>query len=232
MNSEQIKAKTMGYYQSVAEGHSTLVEIEGAVIEMNLGLAMTVAKKYKPFSEDNYQIGCIGLISAVRTFDMNCGVPFSSYAAFCIDRAIQSDYKSRSTDFENYNSSSIVSLNQIMSFDEGHATLEDYVEDEKAQKDMEQYIVDNQVEYLCEQYIKPAIELVAARSTGAIRMDINKWKKLEFLYIMDLAFIDSQKQRMTYKQMATALGVSVQNIKTRHLKVMNTLVGRMINNVN
>ena len=44
---------------------------------------------------------------------------------------------------------------------------------------------------------------------------------------MDFLFIDSQKQRITLSQLAQGSNVSIQNVKTRHARVMDELFQRM-----
>ena len=62
------------------------------LIEKNLRLAVSVAKRYRgmglPF-EDLIQEGSIGLIEAVERFDPERGYRFSSYAVWWIRKAVQ-----------------------------------------------------------------------------------------------------------------------------------------------
>lgn len=58
------------------------------LIVHNLRLVAHIAKKYEKAgreADDLISIGSIGLIKAVSTFDMNKGVPLSSYASRCIE---------------------------------------------------------------------------------------------------------------------------------------------------
>ena len=53
------------------------------LVEQNLGLVKSIAKRFSGRgidSDDLFQIGCIGLISAVNRFDLSYGVKFSTYA--------------------------------------------------------------------------------------------------------------------------------------------------------
>ncbi len=53
------------------------------IIESNMGLIWSVVRKFSGRgveSEDLFQIGCIGLIKAVKKFDESFGVQFSTYA--------------------------------------------------------------------------------------------------------------------------------------------------------
>ena len=63
------------------------------LIEHNLRLVAHIIKKYySNYSEqdDLISIGTIGLIKAINTFDSSKGIRLSSYAARCIENAIQS----------------------------------------------------------------------------------------------------------------------------------------------
>lgn len=62
------------------------------LIEHNLRLVVHIIKKYYASDceqEDLISIGTIGLIKAVNTFQMNKGVRLATYAARCIENAMQ-----------------------------------------------------------------------------------------------------------------------------------------------
>lgn len=70
------------------ETHSTDTEAEEILTKHNLRLVAHIAKKYKSSysdSDDLISIGSIGLIKAVRTFDLDKCKNFSSYASKCIE---------------------------------------------------------------------------------------------------------------------------------------------------
>ena len=56
---------------------------ESILVEQNIGLVKTIAKRFL-FSETEYddlvQVGTIGLLKAIRNFDTTRGVMFSTYA--------------------------------------------------------------------------------------------------------------------------------------------------------
>lgn len=61
------------------------------LIEHNMRLVVHIARKYKiPGStfDDLLSIGAVGLIKAVRSFDMRTGTSLSTYAARCIENEI------------------------------------------------------------------------------------------------------------------------------------------------
>ena len=65
------------------------------LIERNLRLVAHVVKKYQNVDEDMedlISIGCIGLIKAIDTFDVNKG-RLATYACRCIDNAILSQMR-------------------------------------------------------------------------------------------------------------------------------------------
>jgi RNA polymerase sporulation-specific sigma factor len=58
-------------------------EAQSKVVESNLGLVWSIVKRFSNRGHDNddlFQIGCIGLIKAIRKFDQSFGVKFSTYA--------------------------------------------------------------------------------------------------------------------------------------------------------
>lgn len=61
-------------------------------VEDNLQLVYKVLNdKCKPWTEDDYQNGCVGLIGAAQTFDESKGFKFGTYAYRCILNAIISN---------------------------------------------------------------------------------------------------------------------------------------------
>ena len=61
------------------------------LINGNLKLVLSILKKYNTINEnmdDLFQIGVVGLIKAVDSFDIERNVRFATYAAKCIDNEI------------------------------------------------------------------------------------------------------------------------------------------------
>ena len=74
--------------QKMQEGSD---EARQKLIEHNMRLVVHIARKYKvPGStfDDLISIGSVGLIKAVRSFDIRMGAPLSTYAARCIENEI------------------------------------------------------------------------------------------------------------------------------------------------
>lgn len=66
------------------------------LIEENLGLVNVIVKKYQNTNIDFWElfnVGAIGLIKAVDTFDQSKNILFSTYASKCIENAILSFLK-------------------------------------------------------------------------------------------------------------------------------------------
>lgn len=230
-NTEWIKQKTLEYYQALKEGTETdRIAICNKVVELNIRLVSTVLNKYKPYTEDQFQIGCIGLINAARTYEISKEVPFASYAAFCIERAIQQDYKNRMAEFEaQVDNNCWVYLDAHTVLSNGDSVENhELVFDERAEEELNQFIEENELTFISENIIKPVIAELAERGQNSqSKLNVDAWKRLEFAYLMDVVMIDSQKQRMTLKQLAIGSNVSIQNVKTRHAKVMDELFQRM-----
>ena len=208
--------------------------VRNKIVELNLRLVPHVLKKYKPYTDDQMQIGYLGLIMAADTYKVDRNVPFSSYACFCIERQIQLDYKQRMAAFEAQASAdgkSIASLNDVTILPGGDSVENtDIISDPRSEEEMNIFIEDNALEFMCEHIIKPCIRAVSTSGRKMkSKIDFDEWERLEFMYIMELAQEDSQKQRFNLSQMAKACGVSVQNIRTRHERVMESLFQRMWN---
>lgn len=66
-------------------------EARQLLIEHNMRLIVHIARKYKIPGctfDDLISIGAVGLIKAVRSYDMNAGTSLSTYAARCIENEI------------------------------------------------------------------------------------------------------------------------------------------------
>ncbi len=234
--SESIKTKTMSYYQAIEEGTMFITEAQNKVVELNIPLVTRVLEKYKPWDEDKFQIGCIGLINASRTYQPAKEVPFASYACFCIERELQLAYKKLKDkcDVIDLDESCKVHLDAPAMHKDNGDVIEnhDLILDVAAEASFEEYIQENELSYVCDTIIKPTIEEASPKRNGQTKANIKDWQKAEFMYIMDLAFIDSQKQRFTLKDVAKAANLSVQNVRMKHLNVMNLLFQRMWNYMN
>ncbi|MCL2190307.1 MAG: sigma-70 family RNA polymerase sigma factor [Defluviitaleaceae bacterium] len=67
-------------------------DAKNILIERNLRLVAHMAKRYNNHakdSEDLISIGTIGLIKAIASYNVDKGVRLATYAARCIDNAIQ-----------------------------------------------------------------------------------------------------------------------------------------------
>ena len=66
-------------------------QAENRMVEENMGLVYSIARRFLNRgydAEDLTQIGAIGLIKAVNTFDMNKSIRLATYAAKCIDNEL------------------------------------------------------------------------------------------------------------------------------------------------
>lgn len=230
-NTEWIKETTINYYRALQAGTETdKILVCNKVVELNIKLVSRVLSKYRPYTEDQFQIGCIGLINAARTYELSREVPFASYAAFCIERAIQMDYNERMNKFEaQVDNNCLVYLDATTVLGNGDKVENnDIIYDERAETELNKYIEENELTFISEHIIKPVInELASKGQNSQSKLNVVEWERLEFVYIMDVIMIDSQKQRMTLKQIAAGSNVSIQNVKTRHAKVMDELFQRM-----
>ena len=80
MEQTSIYERNMELLQRASEGDSSA---EAALIEENAGLVRTVARRFLDRGteyEDLVQIGTIGMLKAIRSFSMERGTAFSTYA--------------------------------------------------------------------------------------------------------------------------------------------------------
>lgn len=207
------------------------IQIRNQIVNMNLPLVTTVLKKYKPYTEDHFQIGCIGLIKAADTYESTREVPFHNYACFVIERELQMDFNHRMETFEQRHQNNFVYLDANAGLDNGDEVAnETLIADEEATRHMEQFIEDNSLEYVCNVVIKPSIKEIAdsgRKQKSKVNFDV--WEKLEFRYLMSIVFEESQKKRFNLTQMAKECGISLPNIRNRHIRVMDIIFQRMWN---
>jgi len=206
-----------------------IIYVRNQIVQLNLPLVSTVLKKYKPYNEDQFQIGCIGLIKAADTYELTREVPFPNYACFVIERELHMDYNRRMEMFEERNKDNFVYLDGIASLDNGDEVSNgSLIEDVEATRYMEQFIEENSLESFCDRVIKAAIKETADRGRNMKgKIDFDVWEQLEFRYIMSIIFEESQKQRFNLTQMAKECNISLPNIRNRHVRVMDSIFQRM-----
>lgn len=215
----------------MCEGNEEQIQLcRNEIIELNIRLVPHVLKKYKPFGDDEFQLGCLGLIIATRTFDPSRGVPYVNYACFCIERELHKAHKKFSNSFEYLAGGSLSSLDDMLGFQNGdEVDKHDIIPDVNSQKMLDQVLEDFALTNLFDEIIYPSIELIGNKTKGqATTVDFNKWRQLEMKYLLEMAQIDSQKARLTFSSMAADLGVSVQNIRMRHKRVVETIKEKCI----
>lgn len=225
---QQIIEKTARIVKALEEDPGNPEYIE-ALILTNLPLVTTITAKYKPYSEDNFQTGCIGLIVAANMYDSSKGISFGSFASFCIEREIQKAYKERMSKFDMLDAEQRVYLDSNTTLDNGDTVdMYDYVSDEKAQKELDEYVEKSELLFVCDNIIKPVIEYISNRGhNNKKKTDEMLWRKLEYVYIIDLLSMDSQKTRFNLTQFAKACNLSVTRVRARHEQVMDEIFQRM-----
>lgn len=223
--SQAIIKRTNDLFEIIGMGVSDYEVCRQEIIELNIKLVTHVLKKYMPFTEDDFQTGCVGLIIATNTFNPARKVPFASYACFCIERELHKAHKAQVNSFEYRMYGSISSLDELINLDNGdgmdmHETIADGLSEEVFEK----ILTDFDLENLFDEIILPVIDSVAGNTRGqASTVDFDTWRKLELRYLLEMAEIDSQKSRVTLQAMAKELGVSIQNMRMRHQRVIENI---------
>lgn len=191
------------------------------LVELNIRLVPHVLKKYKPFGDDEFQAGCIGLIKAANSFKSSRGVPFANYACFCIERELHKMHATKCNTFEYQMGYDLVSMDETLDLGEDKVNKHEQIADALAEETLEHLIMDYDMESFFERVIIPAVDAVASNNRGQQgKVDIEAWKELETRYIAEMAREDSQKARMTLSWIAKELGISVQNAKVKHQRVL------------
>lgn len=88
-----------GIFEQIKSGN---LEARNAFLLQNLGLVKKVVYAFTSDSDlydDYYQVGCMGLISAVDNFDFTKGYKFSTYAYRCIINSLYKYYGNTSYSF-------------------------------------------------------------------------------------------------------------------------------------
>lgn len=231
MTTEEYKKKTDELFAKIKQlkDPNDIIYVRNQIVQLNLPLVTTVIKKYRPYTEDQFQIGCLGLIKAADTYDIVREVPFVNYACFVIERELHMEFKRRMESFEGQNEDNFVYLDapRKMGNDDETDTAS-MIEDVEATKYMEQFIEENALQLLCEQVIKPAIkETIGKAKNARTKINFDVWEQLEFRYIMSLIFEESQKRRFNLSKMAAECNISLPNVRARHMRVMDIIFQRM-----
>lgn len=232
MTKHEIVAETGRLFKVYSDLTSTeeQIIIRNKIVQLNLPLVSSYLNKYKPYTADQFQIGCIGLILATNTYDSSKNVPFASWAYFCIERELRMAFKKQKHSIEYNLRDSFVYLDEEKkdaSADE-YADKYDLFEDPQATEDMLDFIEKNNLHYICDVVIKPAIAGIANTSREyKTAKNIDLWEEYEFKYVMHLVFIDSQKVGLNLTKMAKKTGYSVARMKGKHDLVMQNIFERM-----
>lgn len=218
---EAVKHRTSQLIELMEFDPENVTIYRNELVELNIRLVPHVLKKYKPFGDDEFQAGCVGLIKAASSFKSQRGVPFANYACFCIERELHKMHEVKCRSFEYQMGYDLFSIDETFDTGEDKVNKHEQIADSLAEETLANLIMDYDMVTLFERVIEPAVEAVASNNRGQqSKVDITKWKELETRYIAEMAREDSQKARMTLSWIAKELGISVQNAKVKHQRVM------------
>lgn len=224
MKVKELVQRTVELYEELARVPEKHQEIRNEIVELNIKLVPHILQKYKPYTEDMYQEGCIGLIKAADSYSIEKQVPFVNYACLCIEREIQLAHKYSSRRIEYKAKNKISSFDAPCTLDNGdEVSLYDTIEDCNSSSAFDTLVVEMDIKELYEECILPCIDEYAQRGRNKSTIDIEQWTILEIKYIMELAAEDSQRRRLTFTAIAEELGTTTQNIRTRHQRVMEMI---------
>lgn len=224
--------RTSNLLRKIQQDPDNVLLYRNQIVELNMKLVSHVLKKYKPYSEDQFQAGSIGLILAANTFKEDKEVPFHSYACFCIEREIHKAFRKQNNSFESLQGENIIYLDALLPDKRGgeSKTVADLIPDTIAEEDFEKILDDYTLFKVFEKIVHPSIEKVAGITRGQdVKINVEEWKKLESRYILEMALTEgTQKSRFNLTQMAKDLTMSVQNIRKRHVRVLKRIQQKCI----
>ena len=229
----KLKNRTAQLFELIAFGAKNERNVQlyrNEIIELNIRLVPHILKRYKPFGDDEFQMGCIGLIIATNSFDPSRGVPYASYACFCIARELHKAHRHNQNKFEYIMGGNIVSLDEFATGDNGDAySKHENITDEMSEAEFEKLLNDFSLDNIFDTIIMPSIEGISKTTKGQnTSVDFDHWRALELQYLIEMAEIDSQKARLSLTAMSQSLGVSTQNIRMRHKRVVGDIRNRCI----
>lgn len=213
-----VRTKECFLLMSVAQSEAERREYRNEVVEMNIKLVPHILKKYQPYTEDMYQTACIGLIKAVDEYNVHRRVPFASFACLCIESELGNTWKKEQRTFESRLGKELEYFDAETTMGNGDtADKYDAIADPNAEAAFNRLFEAIGLDELFNEVINPVVEMYGTRSQG---MDMMQWRKLEILYIFEMAHVDSSHRRLTFTAIAKELGTTTQNIRTRHSKVI------------
>lgn len=200
---------------------------ENELIENNMRLVSVVLSKYAPYTEDDFQVGCVGLIIAAKTFDVTKKVSFAGYACFLIERELHQAHRVSQNQFENMwsaNGGVFTQLDcQIDCGGDSKVSVAETVADELVEFDFVKLLDDFELTHLFETAVYPALEKMTSKVSTGQKYDPQTWKKLEVSMLLDLADIEPLEQKITFTAMSQILGISVTNLKKKHERVLTVI---------
>ena len=232
---EQIKMLSKDELQKRNEQLSELISIdpknrsiyENELVEINIRLVSHILQKYRPYTEDQVQIGCIGLINASRTFDPNRGVSFSSYAGFLIERELHAAYRIQCEQFEHQwiqNGGAFTTLDELVDAGkDSKLSVAEVIADDLAEFDFIRLLDDFQLSELFEEVIEPAMDQCIGTKNVNRKFNVDLWKRLETSLLLDLIELAPLHARLSYTQMSAILGISIPNVKKKHTRLLELI---------
>lgn len=200
---------------------------ENELIENNMRLVSVVLQKYAPYTEDDFQCGCIGLIIAAKTFDVSRKVSFAGYACFLIERELHRAHKNDLNTFESRwqeNGGAFIQLDsQVDCGGDSRVSLAETITDELAETDFIKLLDDFELSHLFEAVVYPALDKMTQKKVTGQVYEPETWKKLEISLLLDIADIEPLKEKITFSAMSKVLGISVTNIKKKHQRVLDLM---------
>lgn len=211
--------RTNHLLKKMSEDADKRVLYRNQIVELNIRLVSHILKKYKPYTADQYQAGCVGLILAANAYNPDLKVPFHNFACFCIEREIQLYHLVQSSHFEELMKENLIYLNATRVLDNGDIVQQmDVIVDIRQEQEIEALLEEKALTNMFGRIVEPSLDLVVSRGKKyPSKADPEKWKNLELQYLIALCEDSpNQKDRITLSAIARALGITTTRAKGKH----------------
>lgn len=208
-----------------SEGENRIL-IRNQIVEKNLKLVTYCLKQYRPWNDDQFQAGCMGLIAAANKYDpkrtiknyegKEVGIQFQTFAVSCIKFEIIKLHHMNTKKLDALLMGDLLYLDApSKKDDEIELTVADFIEDPNAKKALDTIFEEFNLDVLFESVVYPAILEISEGLRESDKVLKSNWEKAEINYILWLTF---GLNKMNLQNIGKVSGCSIEGAKNRHLR--------------